>query len=262
METRKKHIKKCGKCEKQVIWEHGSKPALCPHCNAIMWYKPKDECILFNLQEEFKKNRDERILGQMYLKMLPYTRRIITKMLGRTIRFDEDKFEEKVEDATTTLIHYFLRREDFYITESFGFQLLKAAQQQLYRKKQKDIDQREVSYDTPIKDGEENTFESKITEDSLEDGNKYSRELINISNKVFLVQEVSKFIDQIYNAIAKNRGIDEAILSMLLLHHFLNSKKEKFFDDFYSAFGKNLKESFELEKIVLLNYLKELTNDK
>lgn len=255
---RKKYIKKCPICNKQISWIHGDKPDLCPHCNAVRWDKPKDEAILFNLQEKFKVNRDEKILGQMYLKMIPYAQKIINRQLGGTVRYDEERLEEKAQDSVTTVISYFLRRPNFYITESFGFQLLKAAQQQLYRKKQQDIDKKEFSYDAPVKEGEKNTFKEKITEDSIEAGNRYSQDILDISNRAFIIKELSDFIDSMYNSIAENRGIDTAILSMILLHHYLNKKKDSLFNDFYDHFGSELKESFELEKIILMEFLEEL----
>jgi hypothetical protein len=256
---RKKYSKKCGVCQKNVTWIHGSKPEICPLCSAIKWDKPKDEAVLFNLQEKYLENRDEKILGQMYAVMIPYTHKIINKLIGGNIHFDEDRLEDKIEDTITQFISYYLRKPNYKITESFGFQLLKSAQQQLYRKKQQDIDRLEMSYDAPLKGGEDKTFKDKISED-FEDGNKYSREIVDLSNKMFLVKELSLFVDKIYNSIAKNRGIDEAILSLVLLHHYLNKKKECFFDEFYNYYGSDLRESFELEKIVLLQYLEELNS--
>jgi len=255
---KKKHIKKCGVCAKQVTWIHGSKPEICPYCQAIRWDKPRDEAILFNIQKKYLETRDQKYLGQMYLHMLPYATRIINKMLGSNVHIDEEKLQDRIEDTVTYFISYFLKRPDYYITESFGFQLLKAAQQQLYRKKQKDIDMREISYDEPVKDGEDNTFKDKITEDTLEDGNKYTQSLVDISNRTYLLKEISLFIDKMYNSIALNRGVDNAVLSLVLLHHYLNKQKEPFFDKFYEYYGTDLKESFELEKIALMEFIEEI----
>jgi hypothetical protein len=197
---RKTYIKKCNICKKQITWIHGSKPEVCPHCLAIRWDKPYDEAILFNLQKKYlENNRDSKILGEMYLKMLPYAHKIANKMIGRSLRYDEDKLEQKVEDAVTYFIHYFLKRSDYYITESFGFQILKALQQQFYNKKQKNIDANEMSYDEPIKDGEYNTFKDKLSEDLLNDCNKYSTDIINIANRTFLLKEINNFIDKVYD---------------------------------------------------------------
>ncbi len=256
-EDKKRHLKKCGVCKKNVIWIHGSKPELCPFCESIRWDKPRDEAILFNLQKKYIDTGDNKYLGQMYQVMIPYTQRIMNKMLGGSVKLDEERFQDRVEDAVTYFVSYYLKRSDYQITDSFGFQLLKASQQQLYRKKQKDIDSSEVSYDAPLKSGEDKTFKDKLSED-FQDGNKYSKEIVDLSNKVFLVKELSIFIDKVYNSIAKNRGIDEAILSIVLLHHYLNKKKESFFDEFYEYYGQGLRESFELEKIALMQYIEEL----
>ena len=253
---KKQHIKKCGLCFKQVSWEHGNKPDVCPLCGAIQWDKPVDECYLFNLQEKYKQTKDQKYLGQMYERLIVYGSKIARKMLG-SAKLDEEKFNDRVQDAVTYFISYYLRREDYYITISFGYQIQKALQQQLYKKKQQDIDKNEMSYDAPVKWGEEKTFKDKISED-FDDGNKYDNEILHETNKNFILEELSNFIDQIYNAIAKNRGVDQAILSMILLHNYILKQKDQYFEDFYKYYGYELKESFETEKLVLLEFLEEL----
>lgn len=256
---RKQYIKKCGVCEKQVSWIRGSKPETCPHCNSIRWDKPQDEAKLFNLQRLYLENRDQKILGQMYQALIPYTTKIALKML-RGVQYDPDKLEQKVEDALTYFISYYLRNKDFYVTESFGFQLLKALQQQLYNKKQQLIDMRELSYDEPIKEGEDNTFKDKISEDVFSDYNKQAQSITDTTNKAFLLKETYTFIDKMYTTIASTRGIDEALLLLVLLHHFLRKRKADFFDDFYAQYGTELKKSFELEKLVFFEFLEDLCN--
>ncbi|HCY05712.1 MAG TPA: hypothetical protein DHS57_00015 [Erysipelotrichaceae bacterium] len=256
---KKQHIKKCGLCEKQVSWIHGDKPKTCPYCQAIQWDKPKDECYLFNVQEQYIKTKDKKYLGDIYKRLLVYGTKMARKMLGGSVRLDSEILEDRVQDAVTQFISYYLRRADYYITISFGYQIQKALQQTLYRKKQQDIDKNEISYNNPIKSGEEKTFLDKISED-FDDGNKYDNEMFNSTNKNFVIEEVSKFVDKVFNSIAENRGIDQAILSMVLLHHYLNKKKDGFFEDFYSYYGYDVKENFELEKIALMEFLQELQN--
>ncbi len=257
---KKIYIKKCPICEKQIKWEHGSKPNECPYCGAIRWDKPIDEAILFNIQKKYLETKDKKYIGQMYNKLVPYARKIAAKMLNGNYSKDIDSFEDKVEDSVTYFISYFLKRDNYYITESFGFQLLKALQQQFYRKKQQDVDKLELSYDAPISGDGEKTFKDKLSED-LEDGNFYSNRFINTSNKIFLLKELSDFIDSLFDAMVKNRGVDSAILSLLLLHHYLNKKKEDFFNEFYNYFGSDLKETFELTKIALMEYIEDLNKD-
>lgn len=253
---KKKYTKKCGLCLKPITWIHGNKPDICPECNAIYWDKPIDECYLFNLQEKYKQTKDQKYLGQMYERLIIYGSKIARKMLG-SAKLDQEKFEDRVQDAVTYFISYYLKREDYYITMSFGYQIIKALQQQLYRKKQQDIDKNELSYDAPVKGGEEKTFKDKISED-FDDGNKYDNEILHQTNKNFVLEEISNFIDKIYNSIAENRGIDQAVLSMILLHNYILKQKDQYFEDFYKYYGYELKESFELEKLVLLEFLEEL----
>lgn len=251
---KKKHIKKCGLCQEKVIWTHGEKPTVCPLCDAIQWDKPKDECYLFNVQKKYIETKDKKYLGDMYERCFEYGKKIAHKMLS--IKLDEEVFEERVQDAVTTFIMYYLRKENYCIEVSFGYQILKALQQQLYRKKQKNIDQLEMSYDTPIKDGEK-TFKDKISED-FDDGNKYSNEAFAKTNKDYLINEISNFVDKVYNVIAENKGVESAILSMILLHNYINKKKDVYFESFYKYFGYEIKKSFELEKLVLLEFLEEM----
>ena len=251
---KKKHIRKCGLCQEKVIWAHGDRPEVCPLCGAIMWDKPKDECYLFNMQKKYVETKDEKYLGEMYKRCFEYGKRIARKMLS--IKLDEEVFEERVQDAVTTFIMYYLRKENYYIEISFGYQILKAIQQQFYRKKQKDIDQKEISYDVPIKDVEK-TFKDKISED-FDDGNKYSNEAFDKTNKKFLIDEISNFVDKVYNIMATNKGVESAVLSMILLHNYINKKKDVYFENFYKHFGYEIKESFETEKLVLLEFLEEM----
>lgn len=257
MENRKQHTRACGLCRKNVQWPHGSKPTICPHCDAIKWDKPRDECYLFNVQEQYRQTKDQKYLGQIYERCMIYGTRVANKALSGMVNMDSEVLQDKVQDAVTTFISYYLRRDDYHITESFGYQILKAVQQQLYRKKQQDVDKNEMSYDAPFSEGEDKTFKDKISEDH-DDGNKYDNENLEKMNKVFIIEELSNFIDKVYMAIAENRGIDHAILSMVLLHHYLQKKKDLYFDNFYTYFGYDLKESFELEKLVLLEFLEEM----
>ena len=45
---------------------------------------------------------------------------------------------------------------------------------------------------------------------------------------------------------------------MILLHNYINKKKDVYFESFYKHFGYEIKESFETEKLVLLEFLEEL----
>jgi hypothetical protein len=61
----------------------------------------------------------------------------------------------------------------------------------------------------------------------------------------------------------KNRGVKDGVLALILLHHFLNGKKETFFDEFYNQYGTYLKDLIESEKLVLMEYIKEMAiNDR
>ena len=48
---------------------------------------------------------------------------------------------------------------------------------------------------------------------------------------------------------------------MILLHNYINKKKDVYFENFYKHFGYEIKESFETEKLILLEFLEELKND-
>lgn len=256
-EEKKLHYKKCGYCEKMISWEHGSCPDNCPKCNAIQWRKPRDECLLFNLQEDYLKTKDEKILGKMYLIMYQYAQKIILKQLP--YKYDESKLEEKTEDAVTTIIKYYLLKPNYKILHSFGGMLFGPTRQELFKKKQQDIDNYEMSYDNFISDSDDkSTFKDKISSDILHDDDKYTRDLINIHNREYLVKELSRFINEIYRKISTFHGIEKGVLSLILLHHFLNGEKEEFFDNFYLTYGTDLKDLIEKEKLILLEYIEDL----
>lgn len=259
-QEKKLHRKKCGFCDQINTWEHGHKHKVCSHCGAIEWDKPKDECILFNLQEEYLETRDQKILGKMYLVMFKYAQKIILKQLP--YKYDDAKLEEKTEDAVTTIIRYYLTKPDYKILYSFGSMLYGPTRQELFKKKQKDIDAHEISYDATMNSDSNTTFKDKISSEIFHDDDKYTKELVNISNQTHLIEELSRFTNNIYFSICKNRNVKDAVLSLILLHHFLNGKKETFFDSFYEVYGTHLKDLVENEKMVLLDYIHELSNEK
>lgn len=252
---RKVHARKCSICEKVNNWEHGFKHKVCQKCGALYWDKPKDEAILFNLQDKYLENRNDKYLGLMYSAMLPYAEKIILKQLP--FKYDETKLEEKVQDTVTTVIRNYLTKPDYKVLHSFGGTLFGPSRQELYKKRQKDIDNFEVSYDSPISDSDEKTFKDTLSSDSLHDGERYSKELLDKFNKQYLTEELSRFSTEIYKTITKNHDFTKAILSMVLIHHFINKKKDEFFDKFYKQFGTNLQEFLEKEKILLLQYINE-----
>lgn len=254
MIEKKLHKRKCSLCGKENTWPHGSKHSNCQKCSAVHWDKPKDEALLFNLQEEWLQTRDKNVLGKMYLAMKPYAERIILKQLP--FKYEDSKLEDRVEDTVTTVIKFYLLKEDFKVLHSFGGTLFGPSRFELYNKRQKNIDMNEMGYDNFIGD-EDKTFKETIASDTLHDDDKYTKELVNISNKEFLIKELSRFTNEIYKIIYKNYGINKAILSLIMMHHFLEKKEEDFFDRFYNAFGTNLHEFLENEKIVLLQYIRD-----
>jgi hypothetical protein len=131
--------------KKKRNWKQTNVSATAVGIASIQWDKPVDECYLFNLQEKYKQTKDQKYLGQMYERLIVYGSKIAHKMLG-SAKLDQEKFEDRVQDAVTYFISYYLRREDYYITMSFGYQIIKALQQQLYKKRQQDIDRHEMSY--------------------------------------------------------------------------------------------------------------------
>jgi hypothetical protein len=246
----KLHIKKCPICKKNIEWEHGDKPETCPHCLSIMWDKPADECILFNLQERYLKSRDNKVLGQMYTVMIPYARRIILKQLKHHL--DEERLEERVEDSVTTIIRYYLTKPEYKILYSFGAMLFGPTQQELFKKKQQDIDMLEMSYDCPLDDGE-STLKDTLSETLLHKEDFSSQ--LNDVEKTALIAKVIRFLTMTFTIIVKQYTYEKAMYTMLLLHHFFNKKDLHFFDDFYNHYGTDLKDIFEKTKLSLMEFL-------
>lgn len=88
---------------------------------------------------------------------------------------------------------------------------------------------------------------------------KYTKELMEIANREFLVKELSKFLDKVYITISNNFSVNEAILSLIALHHYIDKKDEDFIDKFYKTFGTDLQSLVEKEKVILLDYIKEIS---
>jgi len=247
---RKLYTRKCPNCGKDIKWYHGYKPDRCPSCNVIKWDKPADECKLFNIQEKYLKTKDKKYLSEMYKVLLPYARRTVLKMLKGRISYDEDKLEAKVQDTVTVFLSYYLRKPSYQITDSFGALLTMGANQQLHNKRIKDIDKNEMSYDIPLKNGEDKTFLDEMKSESIP---------LDIE-KTSLENDLMNFTDKMFVSIFKNNDLSTAVQGMYLLHFYLNNTKASFFDKYFNSFGTDKKQILEKEKLALFNYIKDLDN--
>jgi len=247
MIDKKQYKRQCPICHKSIKWLYGKKPEVCPYCKSIKWDKPLDECTLFNLQKKYLKSKDKDILGEMYKVLYPYTKNIILKMLKRCSSYDDDKLADKVQDTVTYFLSYYLRKDYYCVTDSFGQILILGAHQQLHNKKVKNIDQKEFSYDRPMKEGEDSFLEEMVAD-------KIPLEM----EKDSIENDLINFIDKMYLSMYKSFGLRKALLSLKLFHFYLINKRFDFFDNFYDVFGTDLKESLEKEKLALYEFISEL----
>jgi hypothetical protein len=243
---RKQHIKKCGNCGKIVKWFHGSRPEKCPYCDCIKWYKPDDECKLFNLQDKYLETRDNKYLSQMYNILYPYTKRIILKMLHGHKSYDDDKLEDKIQGTVTYFISYYLRKDTYRVTDSFGFLLKKGAEQQLYSQKVKDVDSHELSYDKPMTDGE-TTFLSELKADNVP--LEYEKTCIE--------NDLTVFIDKMFMKMCEYNDLSTAILALRLFHLYTSGTKIDY-NLFYSIFGTEFKNILETEKFAIYEFIQDM----
>lgn len=255
----KRFKKKCSVCSNWVFWEgvdfEKDRPLQCPHCASFRFEKPKMETQLFTLQEKFLATRDQKTLGEMYLIMLRYARNGIVSRLKNKHSLCDDTVDSKSEDAATSVVAYYLRNPAFRIDESFGAYIIGAVNYQLYYKRFKDIDSKEVSISTPLgSDSDSSSLEDQLSQTPTVEAFNHI-EFFEKEKVTFLLEECEEWIDLAFKVISKHRGTELAILSLVLLSFYLKKSREAYFTRAYNVYGVELQEIFEKFQLEFRHFL-------
>lgn len=258
IDGKKGYVLNCSNCGKEVRYVHRSKPKKCPYCSHKYFDKPLHEFKLFNLQDEFiENNRDPDILAKMFPILIDYAKNIILSKFATDFNYPEDLLYERAHDNAGKMIEYYLSKDDYIITDSFGGYLKKTAKWALYRPQVRS--DKNVSLSATISDSEGAHAEmldllSTNVDPSLLQEN--SVEMILEENEHTKVNEnIDEIITYASDAIRETEGSATAILVMIGLYHYL-TKKEAFQTDFLDVYGRYCRHSLEKLKTFLYNYLR------
>lgn len=243
-------------CNKEVRFERGQKPLLCPHCGTPYWDKPRDERELFQLQDTYiEQGRRSKDLEKLYFKALEYSENIVKGAIrGKAILSNED-LKEKGTDIATILLEAYLKDPEFIVQNSFGGLLIRYSKGVLYGDQEHD---RTYSIDSEVGDGI--SIESSpllyIQDPNLRD--KYEHdvhdEYIKKTGKD-LSTEVFEVILQIYQRLEQGETLSNRLKFLIGLENFLDLNKNSFMQEFYSFSGNRVKQHIENTKLVIRRYL-------
>lgn len=250
---KKKKKKACLSCGQIVEYIHKSRPKLCPFCQNDRWDKDRDEFKLFHLQDEYLKTKDNKILGQMYIILKEYAKKLIVKTVKGKYFFKKEDLEIKAHDSANKIIEYFLTKPSFKIENSFGGYMNWPVKNVLYADKRKEAhDSLNCLIDT------ENELEDYLPVISGEAKYKmiFEFEVDSIRNNTTIVPEIYKLIHNIENKISKNFSKSQSLLFLIGVRNKLKVKSDDFYTNFFSYCGVDVKKHVDTALFLVYKYIK------
>lgn len=252
IEKKKRNIK-CSSCDSIVEYAHKSKPKNCPNCGSGYWDKDRDEFKLFVLQDEYIKTGDNKILGQMYLILKTYAKKIIVKTVKGKYFFKKEDLEIKAHDSANKIIEYYLTKPSFKIENSFGGYMNWPIKNVLY------ADWRKDSYDSLncLIDAE-NELEDylPVISEEVKQRMIFEFEIDSISNTTTIVDELSTLIKNIKNKISKNFSYFETVLFLVGMKNRLKIRSTDYLNNYYNLCGQEVKRHIDTALFVVYKYIK------
>lgn len=246
----------CSACEESIDYPWGKMPSSCPACGALYWDKPRDERVLFELQDEFFQERSNRTLGKIYERLFDYSQNMIKSLLRNKHILPEDDLVEKANDIANKIVEKYLKDENFSIKWSFGAMLSKIAKGILFRSRREES---HLSLNAHVMDGdqeiEDNLFYKGFDpliqhEENVEDS--------FLKNQDSAVGEAYNLIEKIYERISDTEEKEVVpLLYLIALKNRLYSPNHQFLENFFEYSGREVKENIRNTELLLHNYLKE-----
>ena len=250
----------CANCHATVTYGYRTKPAVCPYCGNQWWDKPRDEFLLFTLQDDYiKSNRDPKKLSLMYEGLIRYSENLIKKNLkGKTI-LSLERIHEQAEDTALNFLEVYLKKPDYVVESSFGGLLSRYVTGVMYNKREI-INDKSISLDKTIAEDmklEENVFRFMDTSPVKEkfEQNAYSEYESNHPEE--LLDELMDVIQSKASKILKHKTAVDSVLFVIGLRLFLLRNRKCSIDEFYDYYGDDLKteidDCLEIMKKILKN---------
>lgn len=249
----KKYHKPCINCNRQIIWERGNKPLICPFCSEKYWDKPEDERNLFQLQDTYIDSPTQENLGKLYLSVYTYSRNIVKHLIKNKVFLQDHEIEEKAQDTSTMLIEKFLNDPYYRIDHSFGGMLIRIAQGVLYKGREEDIPS---SLESVISEGQSTLDDALFILQSTEEEWKPFTELIEnqAHNMSKMIESIVDYIHQ--SVLQRGASQVEAMLVLEGLGHFFYKHHKQFYFDFYTMSGNRVKRIIEISKLLVWRAIK------
>lgn len=260
-------IKKCSACHTDVEYVFRQKPESCPVCGSVYWTLPKDERLLFELQDELfavdspSEEYRNAVISKMYKRLVVYARNIIKNEIKNKFTMPEDILNEKSIDLANKIAEKYLKDPEFEILHSFGGLMARIKRQVLYADAK---EERHDSLNAHINSNDE--YEN----DELEDNLSYvgfqpifnsttlndSEPEIEDTNKA--VSNVFLVILAAFKVIKRRTKNSSAPLFFLTgMYNKLVSKNEAFLSDFFDYAGSNIEGYIKKVELALYDQLME-----
>jgi len=244
---------KCSACNELIIYKHKSKPLVCPFCQDEFWAKPNDEFTLFHLQKNYLVNRDNKTLGEMYIILKLYAKKLIVKTVKNRYFFKKDELEMKAHDSANKIITYYIEKPEFRIENSFGGYLNWPIKNVLFSNRQEEsCDSLNCMIDN---DNELEDYLPTISEETRSKMIVHFEENL-IDNNSSVLSELNKIIEKMMTVINKNFSKKHAILFLIGLNHKFTGQSNNFMDNYYLYSGLDVQSSVDKALFFIYKYLK------
>ena len=254
-------------CGKEVAYNKGEKPLVCPFCGNVHWDKPQDEFTLFTLQDSyFEKGRSPKVLEEMYRCIFSYSRNIILKKIRGKTHFSTTMLQDRIEDLSTLMIEKYLIDPEFRVKVSFGGIMKRMSAGTLYRDQDED---KPESFDmgTPGSTSREfgDVAYDPFSFDLLNPKNSedpYDSVFLG-SRKVGLVEELDDILEKVYWVLIDNKvNFGDRLMFLLGVRLFAMRVPWGEASKFYSLCNQDIHRDVETFKLVIFRFLKEASGGK
>lgn len=240
-------LSKCYKCghrfykeaKEKSDWVKNKMP--CPLCGTVFASLPKTERKLMLLQiEYYNKNRDPKILGEIYTILSEYAGSFIKKYyLSALDRSNALEYYSNI--AASYIIEEYLKDSDFYIFASFGGFLSLKIKQALYNKYEKLQDDISLNWEFEDNHNENNQFHEDTGLSILDriEQQENKRNLCNyLTNFIFSIEDYcSSEAEDYIRILAVDLNLKNGEKSADKLFQDISYKRNKNFEIEYTANG-------------------------